>query len=75
MLYAQFSGASSLREIEAGLQSHATRLYHVGGRPPRRSSLADANRDRPVAVYSDLLAAPSSARIADCAARWTARST
>jgi Domain of unknown function (DUF4372) len=57
MLYAQFSGASSLREIEAGLQSHAARLYHVGARPPRRSRLADANRDRPVAVYSDLLAA------------------
>jgi hypothetical protein len=57
MLYAQFAGASSLREIEAGLQSHATRLYHVGARPPRRSSLADANRDRPVAVFSDLLAA------------------
>jgi Domain of unknown function (DUF4372) len=55
MLYAQFAGASSLREIEAGLQSHATRLYHVGARPPRRSSLADANRDRPVAVFSDLL--------------------
>ena len=26
MLYAQFSGASSLREIEAGLWSHAPRL-------------------------------------------------
>ena len=57
MLYAQLSGASSLREIEAGLHSHAARLYHVGARPPRRSSLADANRDRPAAVYSDLLAA------------------
>lgn len=57
MLYAQFAGASSLREIEAGLRSHATRLYHVGVCAPRRSSLADANRDRPVAVFSDLLAA------------------
>ncbi len=57
MLYAQFAGASSLREIEAGLHSHATRLYHVGAGAPRRSSLADANRDRPVAVFSDLLAA------------------
>jgi hypothetical protein len=57
MLYAQFAGASSLREIEAGLRSHASRLYHLGVRPPRRSSLADANRDRPVAVFSELLAA------------------
>jgi IS4 transposase len=57
MLYAQFAGASSLREIEAGLHSHATRLYHVGACPPRRSSLADANRDRPAAVFAELLAA------------------
>jgi IS4 transposase len=57
MLYTQFAGASSLREIEAGLHSHASRLYHLGARPPRRSSLADANRNRPVAVFSDLLAA------------------
>ena len=57
MLYTQFAGASSLREIEAGLRSHASRLYHLGACPPRRSSLADANRDRPVAVFSDLLAA------------------
>jgi len=57
MLYAQLSGASSLREIEAGLRSHAARLYHLGVRPACRSSLADANRDRPVAVFSDLLAA------------------
>jgi IS4 transposase len=57
MLYAQFAGASSLREIAAGLHSHASRLYHLGACPPRRSSLADANRDRSVSVYSDLLAA------------------
>lgn len=57
MLYAQLSGAASLREVEAGLQSHASRLYHLGVRPARRSSLADANRDRPAAVFADLLAA------------------
>jgi len=56
MIYAQLSGASSLREIEAGMHSHADRLYHLGVRPAHRSSLADANRDRPVAVFSDLLA-------------------
>jgi hypothetical protein len=37
MLYTRFAGASSLREIEAGLHSHASRLYHLGARPPRRS--------------------------------------
>jgi hypothetical protein len=57
MLYAQLSGASSLRHVTAGLQSHANRLYHLGVEPARRSSLADANRDRPAAVFGDLLAA------------------
>jgi hypothetical protein len=41
MLYKQFAGTSSLREIAAGLHSHASRLYHLGARPPRRSPMAD----------------------------------
>lgn len=56
LLYAQFSGASSLREIEAGLRSHAPRLYHLGAAPARRSTLADANALRPAAVFADLFA-------------------
>jgi Domain of unknown function (DUF4372) len=56
LLYAQFSGASSLREIEAGLNSHAVRLYHLGAAPARRSTLADANALRPAAVFADLFA-------------------
>jgi hypothetical protein len=56
LLYAQLSGASSLREIEAGLESHAARLYHLGADPVRRSTLADANAQRPVAVFAELLA-------------------
>jgi hypothetical protein len=57
LLYGQFAGASSLREIEDGTHSHAARLYHVGARPVRRSSLADANRNRSVAPFCELLAA------------------
>lgn len=56
MLYAQFSGASSLREIVDGLASHKSRLYHVGGVQVPRSTLADANTLRPAAVFSDLFA-------------------
>ena len=56
LLYAQFSGASSLREIEAGLNSHAVRLYHLGAAPARRSTLADANALRPAGVFADLFA-------------------
>ncbi len=55
MLYAQFSGAASLREIEAGLRSQAHRLDQRGVRAPRRASLADANRHRSAEVFGDLL--------------------
>jgi len=54
LLYGQLSGASSLREIVGGLESHRARLYHVGGRPAQRSTLADANARRPSAVFSAL---------------------
>lgn len=57
LLYGQFSGAASLREVVGGLESHAVRLYHVGGRTVSRSTLADANALRPSAVFSDLFAA------------------
>jgi len=56
LLYGQLSGAASLREIEAGLESHADRLYHLGAEPPRRSTLSDANAARPAALFAELLA-------------------
>jgi Transposase DDE domain/Domain of unknown function (DUF4372) len=54
MLFAQFSGAESLREIETAMASHAARLYHLGGGVPRRSTLADANRSRPAEAFCGL---------------------
>jgi hypothetical protein len=54
LLYGQLAGASSLREIEATMASHQARLYHVGGRVPRRSTFADANRSRSPLVFSGL---------------------
>lgn len=54
LLFGQLSGASSLREIEAVMQSHQGRLYHVGARPARRSTLADANRVRSPLVFAGL---------------------
>lgn len=56
LLYGQFSGAVSLREIVTGLESHAARLYHLGADGVRRSTLADANALRPSAVFAELLA-------------------
>ena len=56
LLFGQLSGATSLREIEAGLMSHSARLYHVGGCPVARTTLADANAKRPVGLYAELFA-------------------
>ena len=56
LLYGQLEGAASLREIEAGLESHTSRLYHLGATAPRRSTLSDANALRPCAVFSELFA-------------------
>jgi hypothetical protein len=56
MLYGQLSGAPSLRAIEAGLESHATALYHLGACEASRSTLADANAKRPCAVFVGFLA-------------------
>ena len=56
LLYGQFSGAASLREIEYGLASQAARLYHAGLRGVSRSTLSDANAKRPFEVYADVFA-------------------
>ena len=57
LLYAQFCGSRSLREIETSLRSHAGKLYHLGGCTVSKSSLATANATRPVEVFGGLLSA------------------
>src|SRR6202166_3311843 len=57
MLYAQFCGARGLREIEANLQSHASKLYHLGGDTISRSALSTDNARSPVEVFGGLLSA------------------
>ena len=56
LLYGQFSGSTSLREIVTGMASHQTRLYHVGAAPVKRSTMSDANSERPWQVFSELFA-------------------
>ena len=56
LLYGQLAGAQSLREIEAGLASHAHQLYHRGARAISRSTLADANAKRPSEAFGALFA-------------------
>ncbi len=57
MLHGQFATAQSLREIEAVLCSHASKLYPLGGRPVSRSAPAEANAARPVAIFGGVLLA------------------
>lgn len=54
LLHGQLSGASSLREIVTTMESHDTRLYHLGATAPKRSTLADANALRPAEIYAEL---------------------
>ena len=54
MLFAQIAGLNSLREIVEGLQVHPGGLYHLDLRIPRRSTLSDAQANRPVAVFRDI---------------------
>jgi len=55
LLYGQLSGAGGLREIVGGLKSHAARLYHLGAGSVARSTLSDANAQRPAVLFAELL--------------------
>ena len=56
LLYGQLSGSTSLREIVTRMASHETRLYHVGAAPVKRSTMSDANSQRPWQAFSELFA-------------------
>lgn len=70
LLYAQLAGAQSLREIEQAMASHRHRLYHLGARAPARSTLADANANRPAQLFADMFAV-----LATCASAGLRRAT
>lgn len=54
MIYAQLSGASSLRVLEAGFNSQHTQHDCLGAVPIRRSTLAEANSKRNTEVFADV---------------------
>lgn len=56
LLFAQFAGLGSLREIEQTLGSQGASFYHLNLRAPPRTTLSDANNKRPWAVFRDLAA-------------------
>jgi len=54
MAFAQLTYRESLRDIEACLRAHQSKLYHMGiGSRVVRSTLADANEQRDWHIYAD----------------------
>lgn len=56
MVYAQLSGATSLRTLEIGFNAHPGHHYHLAAGPIRRSTLADANARAKVEIFSETVA-------------------
>lgn len=55
MLYAGYFQCTSIREVITGMRANASRLNHLGIQTvPGRSTLSDANRNRPVEFFSEL---------------------
>lgn len=52
LLFAQFAGLRSLRQIVEALGSQSAAFYHLNLRAPCRSTLSDANAQRPAAVFA-----------------------
>lgn len=57
LLFAQFAGLKSLREIVEGLGAQSAAFYHLNLRAPCRSTLSDANAERPAAVFGEIATA------------------
>ena len=54
MLYAQATGKDSLRDMEASLITHQSKLYHLGINSVSRSTLSDANSRRDWHLFESL---------------------
>lgn len=54
LLYAQLNGCKSLRNLEMVFNSHSNHHYHLGVEAIKRSTLSDANKNRPVGIYKEL---------------------
>ena len=52
MIYAQLGGKKSLRDLVFSLGRHPKKLYHLGLGPIKRSTLADANEQRPACIFA-----------------------
>jgi len=53
LVYAQLAGMTSLRALEAAWNANAHHHYHLGVGRLARSTLADANSRRPLAIFAE----------------------
>jgi putative transposase len=53
LIYAQLSGATSLRSLESGWNANSQHHYHLDSAQLRRSTLSDASRRRPFSVFAE----------------------
>ncbi len=56
LIFAQFAAATSLRGLAVEWNAYRQHHYHLGGGKLARSTLADANRRRPPAVFAEVFA-------------------
>jgi len=54
MMFAHVSGRTSLRDIASQLGAQTRRLYHLGVRTVKRSTLSDANQGRPAEFFESV---------------------
>ena len=54
MMFAHLTARSSLRDIASQLGAQTRRLYHLGVRGVKRSTLSDANQDRPAEFFESV---------------------
>lgn len=52
LIFAQFSAADGLRGLEVSWNANQQHHYHLASGPVRRSTLSDANKRRPAAVFA-----------------------
>jgi len=56
LVFAQWAGRHSLRDVVTAMASQSDALAPLGVSPPKRSTLAEANERRPAALYQSLFA-------------------
>jgi len=54
MMFAHLTARSSLRDIASQLGAQTLRLFHLGVRGVKRSTLSDANQDRPAEFFESV---------------------